>query len=284
MPDASFGLIISVGIFFGAVDEDSRFRNYVKKFFVDAILLVSFGDVSDEDSRYVLDHYLLIEKDRRDKEDESKEVLNLTLNSVSALLTMGFITGVVSISLSVQFGREMRKEDEYGALVGLDVKYAKVMVQPIHDSFDISTFIIMPTVNILLRDFLLLLVCVCVMIFSVFSLVSAFCIIQEKEKEIRQKNWHGSDLVSLCFLLFGIEVCGQADVWGDGVVPEVSVHLEGALNISLDRVYHSPVGSDDESCPCFLLVSLCITALKSARTNAFEVFQVKASKIYLEKT
>ncbi|XP_075644244.1 uncharacterized protein LOC142615381 isoform X1 [Castanea sativa] len=41
------------------------------------------------------------------------------------------------------------------------------------------------------------------------------------------------------------QVCGQADVWGDGVVPEVSAHLEGALNITLDGVYHSPVGSDD---------------------------------------
>ncbi|KAM5554353.1 hypothetical protein ABKV19_022628 [Rosa sericea] len=41
------------------------------------------------------------------------------------------------------------------------------------------------------------------------------------------------------------QVCGQADVWGDGVVPEVSAHLEGALNISIDGVYHSPVGSDD---------------------------------------
>ncbi|KAF5192726.1 alpha/beta-Hydrolases superfamily protein [Thalictrum thalictroides] len=41
------------------------------------------------------------------------------------------------------------------------------------------------------------------------------------------------------------QVCGQADVWGDGVVPEVSAHLDGALNITLDGVYHSPVGSDD---------------------------------------
>lgn len=41
------------------------------------------------------------------------------------------------------------------------------------------------------------------------------------------------------------QVCGQADVWGDGVVPEVSAHLEGALNISLEGIYHSPVGSDD---------------------------------------
>lgn len=47
------------------------------------------------------------------------------------------------------------------------------------------------------------------------------------------------------------QVCGQADVWGDGVVPEVSAHLEGALNISLDGVYHSPVGSDDTSRPWY---------------------------------
>ncbi|KAK6919827.1 GPI inositol-deacylase PGAP1-like [Dillenia turbinata] len=47
------------------------------------------------------------------------------------------------------------------------------------------------------------------------------------------------------------QVCGQADVWGDGVVPEVSAHLEGALNISFDGVYHSPVGSDDELRPWY---------------------------------
>ncbi|GAB4839495.1 hypothetical protein Ancab_029019 [Ancistrocladus abbreviatus] len=47
------------------------------------------------------------------------------------------------------------------------------------------------------------------------------------------------------------QVCGRADVWGDGVVPEVSAHLEGALNITLDGVYHSPVGSDDLSRPWY---------------------------------
>ncbi|KAK3007481.1 hypothetical protein RJ639_013580 [Escallonia herrerae] len=47
------------------------------------------------------------------------------------------------------------------------------------------------------------------------------------------------------------QVCGQADVYGDGVVPEISAHLEGALNISLDGVYHSPVGSDDDSRPWY---------------------------------
>ncbi|PON87470.1 GPI inositol-deacylase PGAP1-like [Trema orientale] len=47
------------------------------------------------------------------------------------------------------------------------------------------------------------------------------------------------------------QVCGRAEVWGDGVVPEESAHLEGALNISLDGVYHSPVGSDDELRPWY---------------------------------
>ncbi|XP_002451473.1 uncharacterized protein LOC8069918 [Sorghum bicolor] len=47
------------------------------------------------------------------------------------------------------------------------------------------------------------------------------------------------------------QVCGQADVWGDGVVPEMAAHLEGALNISFDGVYHSPVGSDDEQRPWY---------------------------------
>ncbi|KAB1223409.1 hypothetical protein CJ030_MR2G012406 [Morella rubra] len=47
------------------------------------------------------------------------------------------------------------------------------------------------------------------------------------------------------------QVCGQADVWGDGVVPEVSAHLEGAFNVSLDGVYHSPVGSDDALRPWY---------------------------------
>uniref|UniRef100_A0A1D1YVW7 GPI inositol-deacylase n=1 Tax=Anthurium amnicola TaxID=1678845 RepID=A0A1D1YVW7_9ARAE len=47
------------------------------------------------------------------------------------------------------------------------------------------------------------------------------------------------------------QVCGRADVWGDGVVPEMSAHLEGALNISLDGVYHSPVGSNDVQRPWY---------------------------------
>lgn len=47
------------------------------------------------------------------------------------------------------------------------------------------------------------------------------------------------------------QVCGKANVWGDGVVPEIAAHLNGALNISFDGVYHSPVGSDDLSRPWY---------------------------------
>ncbi|MCO5551124.1 hypothetical protein L7F22_004621 [Adiantum nelumboides] len=39
------------------------------------------------------------------------------------------------------------------------------------------------------------------------------------------------------------QVCGQADVWGDGVVPEISAHLHGARNITLNGVYHSMLGA-----------------------------------------
>ncbi|VFQ86069.1 unnamed protein product [Cuscuta campestris] len=47
------------------------------------------------------------------------------------------------------------------------------------------------------------------------------------------------------------QVCGRANVWGDGIVPEVSAYLEGSLNISLDGVYHSPVGANDSLRPWY---------------------------------
>lgn len=55
----------------------------------------------------------------------------------------------------------------------------------------------------------------------------------------------------MTILTTNLQVCGQADVWGDGVVPEVSAHLEGAMNISLEGVYHSPVGSDNTARPWY---------------------------------
>ncbi|CAI5524175.1 unnamed protein product [Closterium sp. Naga37s-1] len=41
------------------------------------------------------------------------------------------------------------------------------------------------------------------------------------------------------------QVCGRAEVWGDGVVPEDAALLEGAENLILDGVYHSPVGASE---------------------------------------
>jgi len=39
------------------------------------------------------------------------------------------------------------------------------------------------------------------------------------------------------------QVCGEANVWGDGITPLSHAHLDGALNITLDGVYHSPLGA-----------------------------------------
>lgn len=41
------------------------------------------------------------------------------------------------------------------------------------------------------------------------------------------------------------QVCGQATAWGDGVVPVVSAHLDGAQQLTLKGVYHSPLGADE---------------------------------------
>ncbi|EFJ41234.1 hypothetical protein VOLCADRAFT_107781 [Volvox carteri f. nagariensis] len=38
------------------------------------------------------------------------------------------------------------------------------------------------------------------------------------------------------------QVCGEAEVWGDGIVPQPSAHLEGALSVDLEGVFHSPLG------------------------------------------
>ena len=34
--------------------------------------------------------------------------------------------------------------------------------------------------------------------------------------------------------------CGQGDAWGDGIIPIASAYLDGATNIAIDGVYHSP--------------------------------------------
>ncbi|CAK0738527.1 hypothetical protein CVIRNUC_001055 [Coccomyxa viridis] len=38
------------------------------------------------------------------------------------------------------------------------------------------------------------------------------------------------------------QVCGNPEVWGDGITPVPAAHLEGAEQITLDGVYHSPLG------------------------------------------
>lgn len=34
--------------------------------------------------------------------------------------------------------------------------------------------------------------------------------------------------------------CGIGDTWGDGITPIMAAHLEGATNLTLEEVYHSP--------------------------------------------
>ncbi|MDX2257268.1 MAG: lipase [Pseudanabaenaceae cyanobacterium bins.39] len=34
--------------------------------------------------------------------------------------------------------------------------------------------------------------------------------------------------------------CGQGDAWGDGIIPIESAYLDGAKNMAIDGVYHSP--------------------------------------------
>ena len=41
-------------------------------------------------------------------------------------------------------------------------------------------------------------------------------------------------------------VCGSADVWGDAIVPLPSAHLPGAVQVTLEGVYHSPLGASEE--------------------------------------
>ncbi len=43
------------------------------------------------------------------------------------------------------------------------------------------------------------------------------------------------------------QVCGDANAWGDGVVPVPAAHLKGALQLTLEGVYHSPLGAEEGS-------------------------------------
>lgn len=39
------------------------------------------------------------------------------------------------------------------------------------------------------------------------------------------------------------QVCGDAEVWGDFIVPVAAAHLEGAINVDIDNCFHSPLGA-----------------------------------------
>ncbi|KAL4517201.1 hypothetical protein Ndes2437B_g06808 [Nannochloris sp. 'desiccata'] len=43
------------------------------------------------------------------------------------------------------------------------------------------------------------------------------------------------------------QVCGDSSAWGDGVVPVPAAHLDGALQVTLEGVYHSPLGAEEGS-------------------------------------
>jgi hypothetical protein len=45
---------------------------------------------------------------------------------------------------------------------------------------------------------------------------------------------------------FGYEaVCGDPEAWGDGITPVPSSHLPGAVTLTLEGVFHSPLGADE---------------------------------------
>ena len=41
------------------------------------------------------------------------------------------------------------------------------------------------------------------------------------------------------------QVCGRADVDGDGITPVESALMDGATHVVLDDVYHTPLGADE---------------------------------------
>ena len=46
---------------------------------------------------------------------------------------------------------------------------------------------------------------------------------------------------------FGYDaVCGDPEAWGDGITPVASSHLPGAATLTLEGVFHSPLGASDD--------------------------------------
>jgi len=51
-----------------------------------------------------------------------------------------------------------------------------------------------------------------------------------------KRKWFGPSFAYQSYQL----TCGNGDCWGDGITPIAAAHLEGAENITLDNVNHSP--------------------------------------------
>ena len=47
------------------------------------------------------------------------------------------------------------------------------------------------------------------------------------------------------------QVCGDATAWGDGITPVPSAHLPGAEQVTLEGVYHSPLGQEQANAPWY---------------------------------
>lgn len=50
------------------------------------------------------------------------------------------------------------------------------------------------------------------------------------------RKWYGPSFAYQSYQL----TCGEGNCWGDGITPIAAAHLEGAENLILDGVYHSP--------------------------------------------
>ena len=55
-----------------------------------------------------------------------------------------------------------------------------------------------------------------------------------------QRSWFGSSFAYKSYQL----TCGDGECWGDGITPIAAAHLDGAENVTLDGVNHSPSPGD----------------------------------------
>lgn len=58
-----------------------------------------------------------------------------------------------------------------------------------------------------------------------------------------KRGWLGSNFAYKSYQL----TCGKGECWGDGITPIAAAHLEGAENITLDGVRHSPSSKREPS-------------------------------------